>query len=151
MSMSRPPLPRQQADAIRHAGQRACRAGLPETVNPYNQCLAAKAWTLWRKGWHLGAEERVDAAMEVIALCDDCAAAVESERDPLDRPGLLGIIKGCWPAHDRSWAMTRTAMSTICRMTWTMTSTCSCRRSPAPAVAIHNPGHAGTRLPSAVL
>ncbi|NPD68175.1 hypothetical protein HN018_24095 (plasmid) [Lichenicola cladoniae] len=100
MPMSRPPSPRQQADAIWHAGRRACHAGLPETVNPYNQFLAARAWALWRQGWQFGAEERVDAAMEVIALCDDCAAAVESEMDPLDRPGLLGIIKRRWPAHD---------------------------------------------------
>ncbi|MGI4745630.1 MAG: DnaB-like helicase C-terminal domain-containing protein [Janthinobacterium lividum] len=100
MSMSRPPSPRQQADAIRHAGRRACHAGLPETVNPYNQFLAARAWALWRQGWQFGDEERVDAAMEVIELCDDCAAAVESGNDPPARPGLLGIIKGRWSAHD---------------------------------------------------
>lgn len=98
--MSRPPSPRQQADAIRRAGRRACHAGLPETVNPYNQFLAAMAWALWRQGWQFGAEERVDAAMEVIELCDDCAAAVESGDDPPARPGLLGNIKARWPAHD---------------------------------------------------
>ncbi|NPD69850.1 AAA family ATPase (plasmid) [Lichenicola cladoniae] len=98
--MSRPPSPRQQADAIRHAGRRACHAGLSETVNPYNQFLAAKPWMLWRQGWHQGAEERVDTAMEVIALCEDCAAAVENEKDPPARPGLLGKIKARWPAHD---------------------------------------------------
>lgn len=94
------PSPQQAADSIREAGQRACHAGLPETVNPYNQVLASKDRALWRHGWELGAAERLDAAMDVIELCDDCAAALESGEDPPARPGLRGTIKARWPDHE---------------------------------------------------
>lgn len=38
--------------------------------------------------------------MGVIALCDGCAAAVESEKDLPAGPGVLDKIKAQWSAHD---------------------------------------------------
>ena len=88
------------AATVREEGRRACHAGLPPTLNPYHRRDAPRAWLLWRQGWRLGQEERAEADVELLEVCDDCATCIGTDRDPEGRPGLGAQLAARWPGCD---------------------------------------------------